>query len=105
MTAAYEQLADLAAIELALAHAGDGGGLASVQAERAALVATLPADPPAGARAPLQRAAALQAAIITALEGRRDDAARELARLRRGRGAVRAYGHVGAAMPTADRRG
>jgi hypothetical protein len=102
---AYERLADLAAAELALAREGRVEELAAAQASRTALVAGLPATPPASARPALQRAGALQAELVSTLAAGRDAAGRELNHLRRGRGAVRAYGHVLAASPTADRRG
>ncbi len=92
---AYEHLVVLAERELALVQAGRLGELPDLHARRAHLVATLPARPPEAARAALERTAQLQALISAALEAGRDTTGRELSRLRRGRGAVRAYGHVG----------
>ena len=102
---AYEHLVVLAERELALVQAGRYGELPDLHARRAQLVATLPAIPPEAARPALERAAALQALVVTALESARDTTGHELTRLRRGRGAVRAYGHVGhGRVRSADRR-
>jgi hypothetical protein len=91
----YERLATLAERELALVRSGRLEAVGDLHAEYDRLLHSLPAEPPAEAREALERAADLQADLVTALTGARDDAARELGRLRRGRGAVRAYGHVG----------
>jgi hypothetical protein len=102
---AYEHLVVLAERELALVRAGRLAELPDLHARRAQVVATLPARPPEAARPSLERAAELQAQIGAALEAARDAAGRELGRLRRGRGAVRAYGHVGhERIRSADRR-
>jgi hypothetical protein len=101
----YERLAELAATELSLVREGRVEELAVAQADRVALMAALPATPPAAARGALQRTRALQAELVAELGAGRDAAGRELSHLRRGRGAVRAYGHVSAASPSADRRG
>jgi hypothetical protein len=102
---AYEHLVVLAERELALVRAGRLTELPDLHARRAQVVATLPARPPEAARPSLERAAELQAQIGAALEAARDAAGRELGRLRRGRGAVRAYGHVGhERIRSADRR-
>lgn len=101
---AYERLADLAAAELVLARDGRVDELAATQASRVALVAGLPAVPPASARPALRRARLLQAELVAVLAAGREAAGRELASLRRGRGAVRAYGHVASSSPTAEAR-
>jgi hypothetical protein len=90
----YERLAALAADELGLVQDRRLDELPALHAVRAALVATLPPDAPPSARAALERAAVLQEQVVTELTAQRDATARELAVLRRGRGAVRAYGHV-----------
>ena len=59
-------------------------------AERARLAEGL-APPPASAAPVLDRIAAVQDQLITELTLGRDEVARELASLRRGRGAVRGY--------------
>jgi hypothetical protein len=101
----YDQLANLAERELDLLRDGRWEELRGVQVERDLLATSLPLTPPAAARGALLRAGVAQAEIVATLSRRRDDAGRELSHLRRGRGAVRAYGHVGApAAPAADRR-
>jgi hypothetical protein len=102
---AYEHLVVLAERELALVEAGRFAELPDLHARRSQVVATLPARPPEGARRALERAAVLQARIGEALEAELASTGHELTRLRRGRGAVRAYGHVGHdRVRTADRR-
>jgi hypothetical protein len=102
---AYDRLADLAEAELAAITAGRTDDVPVLQAERDALAAALPLTPPAAARGALLRAGVAQAQIVAALTAARDAAGRELAHLRRGRGAVRAYGQFGAVpRPTADRQ-
>jgi hypothetical protein len=85
----FDRMTELAEQELRLAHAGDAEGVARVQAKRAALMTAAPAS-----RAALNETAALQAEIVSVLEAQRAATARELALLRRGRTAVRAYGQV-----------
>ncbi|HUA47903.1 MAG TPA: hypothetical protein VMA77_21885 [Solirubrobacteraceae bacterium] len=55
--APYERLARTIERELELVGEGRFREVAELQSERAALIATLPKTPPAGARAALQRAA------------------------------------------------
>ena len=94
MTGPYLALVGLAEREHALAAAGRVEDLALVAEERAALVAGLPATPPAGARPALERAAALQAATTAALQAAVARARAELQTLERGRDATRAYGRA-----------
>ena len=102
---AYDRLADLAEAELAAAQAGRHEQLRALQIERDLLASSLPLTPPAAARGALLRAGVAQAEIVAALSAARDAAGRELAHLRRGRGAVRAYGQFAAMpRPAADRR-
>jgi hypothetical protein len=56
-TAPYEALARMIERELELVGTGDYEALAELKSERDALIATLPATPPACARPALQRAA------------------------------------------------
>ncbi len=101
---AYEHLVVLAERELALVQAGRLAELPDLHARRAQVVATLPSRPPEAARAALERAAEVQAQVAAALEAARDATGHELSRLRRGRGAVRAYGQVGhGRLRSADR--
>jgi Flagellar protein FliT len=102
----YDRLAELTADELRLVREGDVAQLPALQAERARLMTELSNEfgpDTAGRRSALERVALLQAEIVAALQGARDATARELAHLRRGRGAVRAYGHVAATSSNANR--
>lgn len=87
----YDTLADLAELELELVRAGETGRLPALHAERNALVATLPAMPPATARPALERTAALQARVTALLEERIGAAGVDLRRLATGRTAMRGY--------------
>jgi hypothetical protein len=95
----YARLAALAESERDLAVAGRIDELLEVQAQRAALVATLPAKAPEGARPHLLRAAAAQAeataAVATAMRAARADAMR----VEQGRTAVAAYRPAGPGAP------
>jgi hypothetical protein len=92
----YEHLAELAERELQAVRSGEYEVLPELDAERRRVLAELPAAPPAEARPALERARDAQAELIAALLCAREATGRELGRLRQGRGAVRAYGHVGA---------
>jgi hypothetical protein len=87
----YAALVALAEREHALVAAGHVDELAPLAAERAALVATLPAQAPAAARPALERAAALQLATTAALRAALDDTRRRLAAVQQGHRAARAY--------------
>jgi hypothetical protein len=87
----YEALAELAERELELVSAGDIDQLPQLHAERRALVASLPATPPLAARPALERAAALQARVGTALAARIAETGEGLRRLSRGRSAMHGY--------------
>ena len=90
----YAARVELAEREHALVLGGHAEDLAAVAAERAALVARLPAQAPASARPALERAAGLQLATTAALRAALDDARRRMADMdERGR-AVRAYAAV-----------
>jgi hypothetical protein len=101
----YLRLAELTEAERDHAVAGRIDELLEVQAQRAALVAQLPARAPDGAREHLRRAAAAQAevtaAIATAMRRVRGDAVR----LDRGRTAMNAYLPGRPAVPGLERRG
>jgi glutamine synthetase adenylyltransferase len=92
----YEHLAVLAERELQAVRDGQFEALPALDSERRRVLAGLPAAPPPAARPALERARDAQAELIAALMAAREATGRELARLRQGRGAVRAYGHVGA---------
>jgi hypothetical protein len=105
MTAAYDLLAELAERELELVSAGAIDRLPSVHTQREALVASLPARPPAEARGALERAAATQARVTTALESRRQQLAAELDRVGKGRVALRGYAPPAGPRHTVDHTG
>lgn len=87
----YDALADIAQRELELVSAGAVERLSALHAERHAIVATLPATPPATARPALERAAALHARVTALLEERLSNTGAELRRLTQGRTAMRGY--------------
>jgi hypothetical protein len=105
---AADRLEQLTAEELRLVRDGRVDELPAVQAERAALMAALSTEfgpDTAGRRRTLERIALLQADIVAALTTARDATARELAHVRRGRHAVRSYGHVDVAGALTSRLG
>jgi hypothetical protein len=87
----YAQLVALAEREATLLAAGAWEDLPGLAAERSAIVAALPAAPPAAARPHLERLAGLQQLNSAALGAARAETARELRQLGQGRGAVRGY--------------
>jgi hypothetical protein len=98
----WDELVRLAERELELVRDGDGAELPAALARRAARAAilgqALPADRPA-----LERLAELQDQLVIELTLTRDEAGRELAMLRRGRGAVQGYrSAAGADVPRLD---
>jgi hypothetical protein len=102
---AYDELADLAERELAVVRAGRHQDLYALHLERDAVMLGLPASAPGEAHGALLRASVAQSEIVATLAEAREATGRELSRLQRGRGAVRAYGHVGSgAVASADRR-
>jgi hypothetical protein len=102
----YEQLVQLAERELEAVRDGRFDDLPEIDFARRSVLAGLPQQPPAAARAALERARDAQAELISLLAAAREATGRELARVRQGRGAVRAYGHLAAAATggSADRR-
>ena len=91
MTDPYAALVTLAERELELASTGSLEELAELQRERNALVASLPATPPASARPALGRAASLQAQVTDVLSTALGAIGGEIERLDRGRTALRGY--------------
>jgi hypothetical protein len=102
---AYARLADLTEAERDHAVAGRMEELHAVQAQKAALVAALPATAPEAARPHLVRAQAAQievtAALATAMRAARADAVR----VEQGRTAVAAYRPVAPVVPGIATRG
>jgi hypothetical protein len=93
--APYERLAELAERELAIVCAFEPRRIEELLAvieERDALVATLPERPPAVARLPLARAAALQQRTTATLTRLRGELGRALGELDRTRRAAHGYG-------------
>ena len=88
---AYGALVLLAEREQALVEDGRIEDLAALAEERAALVATLPAQAPAWARPALERALGLQSATAATLRASLGALRLEIADLDRGRGVARAY--------------
>ena len=101
----YDALADLAERELELAAAGEAGELAELQAERSALVAALPAMPPAEARPALERAATIQGLVTDLLAERVRESGGELGRVARGRSAIQGYAPRVDPLKLVDREG
>ena len=93
----YEALAALAERELDLVATGALDDLPALHAERSALVAALPAVPPAAARPALERAWELQRMVSAVIEQRLREAGGELGRVARGRTAM--HGYAGNAEP------
>lgn len=92
---AYEALAALAERELDLVSRPEAltpEALEQIARERDALVATLPARPPAEAAPALARAAALRERITAELAARVAEVGRSLHDVARGRRTVRGYG-------------
>jgi hypothetical protein len=87
----YSKLVTLAERELELVRSGELEEVGRLHADRAELVATLPAAPPPEALPLLEAAAALQARIEATLQRDIAQAASELQSIRRGRHAVQAY--------------
>jgi len=91
----YERLAAIAEQELALVSAfalERVGELVALAQQRTTLVASLPARPPASARAALARAAALQERTTAALSVLVAELGRDLNGVDRARRAARGYG-------------
>jgi hypothetical protein len=89
--APYETLARSIERELELVGEGRFGEVAKLQAERAALIATLPEIPPAGARTALQRAALMSKRVEIEFLRHREALLLELAHVQRVGRAARGY--------------
>jgi hypothetical protein len=98
----YAELAELAEAALTSADGADLEGLAAALARSEAIVATLPATPPASARPALERAGAAHRRLGPALRASLAETRAELDLVGRGRDAARSYAGAGAA--TLDRR-
>jgi hypothetical protein len=98
----YEALAAIVERELALVADRDFDGLAEVTRERAALVGTLPATPPAAANATLRRCLALQQRVGIELARVREAILIELAQVRLGQRAAAGYAPARRRVPRVD---
>ena len=105
MTDPYDALVLLAEREAELVAARSWQELEDLNATRRAIVASLPAVPPASARTSLERAAALQAATSAALREARSAVGAELGRIERGRMTMRGYAPVAHEPRLADLTG
>ena len=105
MTAIYEELAELTERGRDLAAAGEFDAVREVHDAWHALAARLPEVPPAEARPALERAAAAQLEMETALRKRANQLAAEMRRLARGRRAIRGYARMGAQSALVDQAG
>ena len=91
MTRGYAQLVELLEAEAELLRDRRFEEVPALQAEREALISTLPAVPPAGAKPLLERARELLRDNTTRITIARAEIASGLAHLGRGRRAVAAY--------------
>ena len=101
----YEALAHLAERELELVSAGSLDELPELHARRDALVAALPPAPPAAARPSLERAAAIQSRVTSALAERLRESGAELRKLSHGRTAIAGYAPSDERLKLVDRAG
>ena len=90
-TQPYEALARSLERELELIGDGDLGALAAIHAERAALLESLPAVPPADARPALQRAALMNKRLEIEILRRREAIVLETANVERVQRTARGY--------------
>ncbi|MEZ5102676.1 MAG: hypothetical protein R3C15_23350 [Thermoleophilia bacterium] len=93
----YDVLVELARRERDLIDGCLWDDLLDLQARRGSLVESLPARPPAEARAALETASALGASNEVALRAALEVAGRELSHLGRGRRALASYAGAGGA--------
>jgi hypothetical protein len=103
--APYERLAALAEAERDHAVAGRIEELLAVQAEGAALVASLPANAPESARPHLMRAAIARSEVTAALAAAVRAARADAMRVEHGRTAMAAYRPAAPAVPGFVHRG
>ena len=88
---AYARLVQMCERESELIAAADWDAVVALGNERAVLVGSLPAKPPAGARAHLRRADDLSRANAASLAAARAATVAELGQLRTVRATIRAY--------------
>jgi hypothetical protein len=91
MDAQYARLVEMCEREAELIAAADWDGVVALGKERAALVASLPARPPATARAYLRRADDVSRLNAASLAAARAATVAELGQLRTVRQTIRAY--------------
>jgi len=103
--APYDRLAALVEAERDHAVAGRIDELREVQAQGAALVATLPARAPEGARPHLERAASARAEVTAALAAAMRAARADAMHVEQGRAAMAAYRPVAPVVPGFTHRG
>ena len=101
----YEELAALTERGRDLAVAGDFDAVREVHDAWHVLAARLPEVPPAEARPLLERAAAAQLEMETALRRRANQLAAEMRRLARGRRAIRGYARMSTQPALVDQAG
>ena len=89
--APYERLADSFERELELVGEGRLEELAQLAADREALIATLPATPPASARTALERAQLTSTRVMIEIVRRRDAIVAELGRVAQADRTARGY--------------
>ena len=97
--ASYNRLVEFARREHELVLQDDFHGLEQLAAQRAALIATLPAKAPESAKPALIEAARIQAQTTAALNHARTRLAGEMAGLERGRQTAAGYGRATASAP------
>jgi hypothetical protein len=89
--APYERLADSFERELELVGDGRLDEVAQLAADRDALIASLPATPPASARPALERAQLLSKRVMVEIVRRRDAVLADLGRVAQGDRTARGY--------------
>lgn len=99
----YRRLLELSERELECAGAGRLDALPEIAAERKALIASLPATPPASARQVLVQATLTQTRVTMELQRGREQALFSLRRVLQARRAARGYYHSAEHAPTASR--
>lgn len=87
----YERLADSFERELELVGEGRLDEVADLAADRDALIATLPATPPASARPALERAQLMSKRVMIEIVRRRDAVLADLGRVAQGDRTARGY--------------
>ena len=90
-TAPYQRLAESFEHELELVGQGRFDELAQLAADRDALIATLPAAPPAAARPALERAQLMSKRVMIEIVRRRDAVVAELGRVAQADRTARGY--------------